>query len=60
MRGAVVVGDPAASAGPSVDYLETGLWGLAAAVVAAPFVASEILARRRDDGSERPPTRTAN
>jgi len=47
MKGAVVVGNPAAGGGGGLLDLETALWGLAGAIVAAPFVASEVVARRR-------------
>jgi halocyanin-like protein len=46
MKGAVVVGDPAAGGGGLVD-LETVLWGLVGTIVAAPFAASAAVARSR-------------
>jgi len=66
MKGAVVVGNPAAagSSGGGIDLFETSLWGLAGTIVAAPFVASEIVARRRrkneDDSFRRPPHQPAD
>ncbi|MEF8853732.1 MAG: halocyanin domain-containing protein [Haloarculaceae archaeon] len=57
MKGAIVVGDPVQSGG--IDWLKTGLVGLAGAIVATPFVASQVAAERRedDDGQSGPPTR---
>jgi halocyanin-like protein len=52
MKGAVVVGNPAQSTG--IDWLKTSLVGLAGAIVAGPFVASEVAARRRRDDDEPP------
>jgi hypothetical protein len=50
MKGALVVGTPAQGTG--IDWLETGLVGLAGAIVAAPYVASQLLARcNRDEGA---------
>jgi len=47
MKGAVVVGTPVQGGG--IDWLKTGLVGLAGSIVAAPFVASQVAAERRDD-----------
>ena len=47
MKGAVVVGTPAQ--GGRIDWLKTGLVGLAGSIVAAPFVASQVAAERRED-----------
>jgi halocyanin-like protein len=48
MKGAIVVGSPGGRGG--IDWLKTGLVGLGAGIVAAPFLAGEVLARRhRDD-----------
>ena len=58
MKGAVVVGEPTPATG--VDWLRTGLVGLAGGIVAAPFVASEVLARRREGEEKRGPERTAD
>jgi len=64
MKGAIVVGNPAAASGGSggIDLFETSLWGLAGAIVAAPFVASQIVASRRsnDDEGRRPPHQPAD
>ena len=64
MKGAVVVGNPAAAGagGAGIDFFETSLWGLAGAIVAAPFVASQIVASRRssDDEDRRPPHQPAD
>jgi len=63
MKGAVVVGNPAGAggsgAGSSLFTLETGLWGLAGAIVAAPFVASGLMGRD-DDESDRQPRQPAD
>ena len=48
MKGAIVVGTPAQGGG--IDWLKTGLVGLAGSIVAAPFVASQVAADRREDG----------
>jgi len=54
MKGAIVVGDPVQGGG--IDWLKTGLVGLAGAIVATPFVASQFAAERaRDDGAETSP-----
>ncbi|WP_436930066.1 halocyanin domain-containing protein [Halosimplex halobium] len=56
MKGAVVVGNPAGASGSGagIDLFETSLWGLAGAIVAAPFVASQVVAnRRKDDDDDR-------
>jgi hypothetical protein len=53
MKGAVVVGEPTQAAG--IDWFKTGLVGLGGAIVAAPFVASEVLGRR---GGDDPPEST--
>jgi halocyanin-like protein len=55
MKGAVVVGNPAAASGggAGIDLFETSLWGLAGAIVAAPFVASQIVASRRSNDDDR-------
>jgi len=56
MKGAIVVGDPPQGGG--VDWLKTGLVGLAGAIVATPFVASQFAAERaRDDEAADPPVR---
>ncbi|QLH76401.1 halocyanin domain-containing protein [Halosimplex rubrum] len=65
MKGAVVVGNPAAASGgdAGIDLFETSLWGLAGAIVAAPFVASQIVASRRasdDDERRRGPHQPAD
>ena len=64
MKGAIVVGNPAAAAsgGTGIDLFKTSLWGLAGAIVAAPFVASEVVARRRrkEEDSGRPPRQPAD
>jgi len=64
MKGAVVVGNPAAASGGGggIDLFETSLWGLAGAIVAAPFVASQIVASKRSDDDEgrRPPHQPAD
>jgi halocyanin-like protein len=58
MKGAIVVGDPLEGGG--TDWLRTGLLGLAGAIVAGPFVASEVVARRRRDGPSEPPRQPAD
>ena len=56
MKGAIVVGDPPQSGG--IDWLKTSLVGLAGAIVATPFVASQFAAERaRDDEATEPPVR---
>jgi hypothetical protein len=47
MKGAIVVGEPVQGGG--IDWLKTGLVGLAGAIVAAPFAASQVAAERRED-----------
>jgi halocyanin-like protein len=54
MKGAIVVGDPPQSGG--IDWLKTGLVGLAGAIVATPFVASQFAAERaRSEDTETSP-----
>ncbi|ELZ29298.1 halocyanin domain-containing protein [Halosimplex carlsbadense 2-9-1] len=66
MKGAVVVGNPAAASGggAGIDLFKTSLWGLAGAIVAAPFVASQIVASKRadddDEGRHRGPRQPAD
>jgi len=60
MKGAVVVGEPGAAGGGGIVGLETALWGLAGAIVAAPFVASQVVANRRRDDEDRPGGRPGN
>ena len=48
MKGVVVVGDPVQGGG--IDWLKTGLVGLAGAIVATPFVASQFAAERASEG----------
>jgi halocyanin-like protein len=60
MKGAVVVGEPSAAGGGGIVDIETVLWGLAGSIVAAPFIASQIVANRRRDDEERPGGRPGN
>ena len=50
MKGAIVVGNPVQGGG--IDWLKTSLVGLAGAIVATPFVASQFAAERARDDDE--------